>query len=280
MTDSLTPIGTYWYGPKLGPLERACLISMMGNGHSVTLFSHEKVAHVPKGVNIQDARDITGKRPILMFRKYERKKGIISATLFSDQFRYHMIKQTGWIWLDLDAYVLKPLRPFDSGYLFGYQSDNHMKKGIIANGVLGLPKHSPTLKDLLSFTEDEYPIPPFYNLQRRSRFYCWKMLGKPVHISMQPWGTWGPQALTYFLKKNGESKHALHNRMLFPIALKDADQFFLPRNQVKDMYDDFLKDALSVHIFGTIIREKVRQGGGWYNIPRDSYLQELISPGL
>ncbi len=191
MTDSLTPIGTYWYGPKLGPLERACLISMMGNGHSVTLFSHEKVAHVPKGVNIQDARDITGNRPILMFRKYERKKGIVTPALFSDQFRYHMIKKTGWIWLDLDAYVLKPLRPAIAGYLFGWECDKKTDgKNIIASGVLGLPQNSPTLKDLISFTEEEYPIPPFLSPRRRTKLHLWNALGKPVHVSMQPWGTW------------------------------------------------------------------------------------------
>jgi len=188
MTEQLTPIGTYWYGSELGPLERACLISMMEHGHSVTLFSHELVARVPESVEIQDARDITGERPILMFRKYERKKGIVSPTLFSDQFRYHMIEQTGWIWLDLDAYVLKPLRPAaNAGYLFGWGCDKKWaKKNIVANGVLGFPKHSPTLKDLLSFTEEEYPIPPFYSLRRRAKLLYWKVRGKPVHVSMQP----------------------------------------------------------------------------------------------
>ena len=275
MTDPLTPIGAYWYGPELGPLERACLISMIECGHSVTLFSHEPVARVPEGVETQDARDITGERPILMFRKYERKKGIVSPTLFSDLFRYHMIKQMDWIWLDLDAYLLRPIRlPNLNGYLFAWESKDN-----IANGVLKLPQHSPTLRDLLSFTEDEYPIPPFYSLRRRTKLHYQRMRGKPVHVSMQPWGTWGPKALTYFLQKNQETGHALHSRLLFPIQWKDANQFFLPRNQIKDMNNEYLKNALSVHIFGTIIREKVQQKGGWNNIPKDCYLRELIQQG-
>ena len=75
--SSIAPsIGTYWYGPAIGSLERACLISMMEQGHSVTLFCHEKVGGVPEGVEIRDAREVTGDRPVLFFEQPKRRGGL------------------------------------------------------------------------------------------------------------------------------------------------------------------------------------------------------------
>ena len=269
--ESLPAIGTYWYGPALGPLERACLISMMEQGHSVTLFCHEKVGCVPDGVETCDAREVTGDRPVLFFENSTQKGNAKSPALFTDLFRYHMIDQTGMVWLDLDAYLLKPLRMPKHGYIFAWD------RKTIAGGVLALPHSSASLKDLVSFCENEYPVPPFFSYvaDRKARLLFMRAIGRPVHVSRQKWGVWGPRALTWFLTRNHEDHYALETRLLYPIDWRDPSPFFLPSDEVKESY---LKDAVSVHLFGSQMREKIKETGSDKTL-EGSYLQELIRIG-
>lgn len=268
--DALPEIGTYWHGHALGPLERACLISMMEQGHSATLFCHEKVEGVPEGVEIRDAREVTGDRSVLFFENPKGKGVEKSPALFTDLFRYHMINRLGMIWLDLDAFLLKPLRLPNHGYIFAYDRKS------IAGGVLALPQTSTSLKDLIAFCDNEYPIPPFFSwiADRKVKLYLMRAIGKPVHVSRQKWGVWGPRALTWFLAKNQEDHHALETKLLYPIDWRYLNPFFLPSDVVKESY---LKDAISVHLFGSRMREKLREVGD--EIPKGSYLQELINIG-
>ena len=260
---SPVPVGTYWHGPKLGPLERACMYSMLDQGHPVTLFCHEKVEGVPEGVEIRDAREVTGEKKVVLYGHE------LHPALFSDQFRYHMIKQLGYLWLDLDIYALKPLRTH-AGYLVGWASET-----LINGAVLTLPKSSATLADLIEFCDEQFPIPPFDRTPRRIRYRLMKAIGRPVHISQQKWGTWGPNALTWFMKKNKETEHVLPRESLYPIYWTHPDQLFLPSNQVKDMY---LKDASCVHLFAATTRKKINEIG-LDNIPKGSYLGQLIKIG-
>ena len=262
-TDDLPGIGTYWYGSKLSVLERACLCSMMAQGHQVTLFTHDKVKGIPEGIKVCDARAITGDRPVIVDAKHT------SPAKFADQFRYHMIGKTGLIWLDTDAFLLKPIRT-DDGYLFAY---GDKECAVIFTGVLSLPKHSPTLKNMIEFCDDYYPIPPYLNWYRRNLLKFRKTIGFPVHVSKQPWGVWGPKALTWFLNRNKESRYALKSNTLYPI--RDINHYFLPGDEVREFY---VKDAVSVHLYGRGIRNKLRKTG-LEGIPRNSFLWEVMQSG-
>lgn len=261
----LPKIGSYWYGRALGRLERACLRSMIERGHDVTLFCHDYVDGVPEEVEVLDAREITGDRSVVMFDSLQ------SPALFSDQFRYHMIALLGWLWLDLDTFALKPVLPND-GYLFGY--DPATRRRYINGGVLGLPKSSQTLRDLVLFCEEYYPIPPFETRRKKAELYIKKCLGSPVHVSSQRWGTWGPRALTYFLRRNGEEHYALE-RELYPIDWNSLDVFLLPHEHVNETY---LQDAIAVHLYGSLIRRKIEQIGP-DQIPNGSFLANVLKYG-
>lgn len=254
-------IGAYWYGPELSWLERACLRSMLAQGHQVTLFTHEKVNRIPEGIQLADAREITGDRPVVFNSKHA------SPSLFSNQFRYHMIEKTGLVWLDMDMFLLKSLKT-DDGYLFAYESDT-----AINSAVLSLPLHSPTLQDLIEFCEDDYPIPPFFAGRRRFQLAARQMIGFPVHVSRLKWGVWGPQALTWFLQKNQESGYALKKQSLYPI--RDKNIFFLPGDEVRELY---IKDAVSVHLYGRGMRKRLKETG-LQGIPKDSFLWEMMQLG-
>ena len=237
---------------------------MLEQGHSVTLFCHDKVDHVPDGIEIRDAREVTGEKKVLLYGEE------LHPALFSDLFRYHMINAFQWIWLDLDIFTLKPLQ-LNEGYLLGWASET-----LINGAVLALPNSSLTLKDLIGFCEDEYPIPPFDRVPRRVKYHLRKLIGKPVHVSQQKWGTWGPNALTWFIKKNKETEYVSARESLYPIYWTDPNILLLPSNQVKEMY---LRNASCVHLFATITRKIINGCGTENNIPKGSYLAELIRIG-
>ena len=273
----LPSIGTYWHGPALGPLERACLISMMEQGHSVTLFCHEEIDRVPEGVDIRDARLVTGSREVLTYHRGPRNQPINpSPALFANLFRYHMINQLGMIWSDMDCFLLKPLN-LTNGYLFAWQD-----RAFINNAILALPQSSPTLKNLISFCENEYPVPPFFSLRWKAKLHFMRAVGRPIHVSHQKWGVWGPRALTHFLHKNGEAKYALDSKLFYPIRSVDIHNPGVGTNPLlltnDEAYERYFQDAVSVHLFGSELR-KIMQEMGLSGIPKDSFLQELINIG-
>jgi len=246
---------------------------MLEQGHSVTLFCHDKVDRVPEGVEICDAREITGNRSIVMHLRNpdgQLNRSFSSPSLFADLFRYHMIEQLGMIWLDLDCFLLKHIPPPPRDYFFGWQDG-----GFITNAILQLPKSSPTLKDLIAFCENEYPIPPFFSFRWRTKLHLMKAIGKPIHVSRQKWGVWGPRALTYFLTKNGEAKYAMDRRLLCPISPGDVHLVNLPSDEFKELY---LKDAMLVHLYGSILNPRIKEMGRTRS-PNNSFLSEIIKLG-
>lgn len=279
----LPHIGTYWYGPTLGPLERASLHSMLQHGHSVTLFCHEKVDGIPEGVEIRDAREVTGERTVTMYlRDAHRANRAPSPALFSDLFRYRMINKEGMTWLDLDCFLLKPLRLPIDGYLFVRFPFEFAWGSKINGAILALPQFSSTLKDLIEFCEDEFPIPPFYPLHWKMKLSFMKALGKPIHVSFQKWGVWGPLALSYFLRKNGKDGNAQDSKLFYPILMGSIEDwkagknpFFLPSDEVKELY---LKDAISVNLDSAEMNRRLKEMSKSM-IPTGSYLEEILRIG-
>ena len=280
---SLPHIGAYWYGPKLGPLERSSLYSMLQQGHEVTLFSHENVDRVPEGVEIRDAREITGDRTVIEYlRDAHRPNRTPTPALFSDLFRYHMISQVGWVWLDLDCFLLQPLRVPSHGYLF-VRFPREFAWGYQINGaVLSLPQSSSTLQDLLEFCQNEYPIPPFYPVRWKVKLRFMKVIRRPIHVSYQKWGVWGPLALSYFLRKNRREELAQESKLFYPILMGDDQSwrngqhpFLLPSDQVKESY---LQDAISVNLDSAVMNRRLKEMNHDL-IPKGSYLEEIINIG-
>jgi len=256
-------IGTFWHGSELSCLERACLSSMMEQGHRVTLFTHDTSLNVPDGVLVSDAKEITGGL-INDFMRHSKGQRI---TTFSDLFRYHMLYLTDLIWADLDTFLLRPLIAAD-GYLFAHQDERR-----IANGVLKLPKDSTALQYLITFVQDQFPIPPFYSMRKRTKLFVRKALGFPRHVSSLSWGVFGPDALTYFLQKTHEARYAFSTESLYPIHWRDTDLFLLPDALV---YEQYLRNSRAVHLYGSNTRKILQQHN---HLPPDSFLFNLLKKG-
>jgi SAM-dependent methyltransferase len=240
---TLPVIAALWMEGPLSFLEQLCLKSYVDVGHKVILYQYGIVTNVPDGIEIADAGEIL---PRTGFLKHSRTG---SPAIHADLFRYKLLEKfDNVIWADTDAYCMKPFEMV-GGHYHGWGSDV-----AIFSGVLALPKDSATLHALLEFTSDEFAIPQWYNEKTTNRMIKAKEEGNPIHVSEQPWGVWGPQALTYFLQQTGEDKFSLPTSVLYPFPFNRRNRMLLPNLRV----GKFLKgDTASIHFYGRRMRERI-----------------------
>ena len=248
--EELPEIASLWIGGNLSFLEQLCLKSFVDKGHPTTLFCYEEIGNIPKGVRIEDASEIMPRT------RFITNKASGSPAPHADRFRYLLLQKGQHIWVDTDAYCVKPFPNTD--FVFA----PHFKT-TFANGVLRLPPESKTLRDLIAFTDSEYPeLPPdfiMYNRAARERHEERQREGKRTHISEMAWDTWRPHALTYFLKRNGEDRHALPSDALYPLQAGEIARVLQKPFRAKI---DLPPDCLSVHFYGSAIRKKIFRNGG------------------
>jgi hypothetical protein len=241
---ALPTIGTLWIGPELGWMEQLCLKSFLDHGHEVVLYTYDKVKNVPKGVRMADANDVLPSDNII------RHANTGSPAYHADIFRLHMLQQTDNIWADTDAFCCQPWDIKRGKHFHGWISD---KKPQVNNGVLRLPKTSKTLKAMLEFTSDEYPIPPWLKENERAELQALKDKGQGVHVSLMPWGVWGPDALTWFLNDTGEIKYSQDKHVIYPVPFSTGRYLLIP-GRVEDVRAMIKEDTLSIHFWGRRFR--------------------------
>ena len=117
---------TLWIGDSLGPVERACLRSVLRQGHALTLYCYREPIGIPAGVDVADASAILPESAVL-------RDSTGSVALFSDWFRYELLQRGLGTWVDTDVYLVRALDT-ESPYLFGIKSP-----GILNNAVLRAP---------------------------------------------------------------------------------------------------------------------------------------------
>lgn len=260
---ALPTIASLWVGPELSWLEQLCLQSFLDNGHDFVLYSYDEVAGVPDGVRIADANDILPAERII------RHARTGSPAYHADVFRLHMLRQTDYVWADTDAYCCQPWK-IRGKHFHGWISDD---KPMINNGVLRLPKTSKTLAAMLRFTNDEYPVPPWYGSEKQAELQALKDRGQGIHVSLLPWGVWGPDALTWFLGQTGEVEKSHPGHVIYPVPFKRAGVVLNPnrKEQARRYIQD---DTLSIHFWGRRFRNIAAKYGG---APADgSYVHELL----
>jgi len=241
-------IGALWIGGSLSFFEQLCLVSFVDAGHHVKLFTYGDVANIPYGVEVCDANTV------LKMDKIIRHSRTQSPAPQADRFRYHMLAQSDdIIWADTDAYCVAPFTT-DNGHFYGWESAHHVN-----NGVLGLPRDSETLRELIDFTSDEYAIPEWLPEDEQDRLHAAKAAGMPVGVGDQQWGAWGPRALTHFLHKTGEIRYALPREALYPISFKDRALLVKPNVNAERL---ITPETRSIHFYGRRIRERIKDEGG------------------
>lgn len=255
-------VGTLWIGGALSWLEQLCLTSFVDAGQRITLFSYEDIPNVPAGVIRRDGREIIDTDD---FIKYEKKD---SFALFADLFRLHMIaRNPGMIWVDTDVYCHRPM-DYDDDHVMGFELPGSQR---VNNAVLGLPPDSPLLADMLAYTADRFAIPPFVKPKLQQDYREAAAAGRPVHVSQQPWGVWGPMMLTHFVHARGMADRVQPLDAFYPVPFPDRLKFLRRAGVVRDL---LTRHTTALHLWASNKRELgIRHNG---LPPPGSYLADLV----
>ena len=243
-------IAMLWVKGPLSFVEQLCAKSFVDAGQHVKLYHYGPLENVPEGVEVADGNEVL---PIDNFIQHGRTG---SFALFSDVFRYHLLRRNDRvIWADTDAYCLRPFTS-QTGHFYGWESERH-----INGGVLGLPSDSDALAALLEMTEDEYGIPEWYPDSEKSRLGALAEAGTPEHVSEMDWGVWGPHAITHYLHKTGEARHALPVHMLYPMGFADRRKMMRAAGATK-IANMVRPDSYSIHFYGRRMKRFIANHGG------------------
>lgn len=224
-------------------MEQLCLKSFVDQGQKITLFHYEPISNVPQGVICRDGREIIDTND---FIKYEKKN---SFALFADLFRLHMIwKCPGMIWIDTDVYCQRPM-DYEDDYVMGYELPDSKR---VNNAVLGLPSDSPILMAMLDFTADRYSIAPFLAKKHQTQFAKARDAGKPVHISQQPWGVWGPMMVTHYVQQFELDDQVQPLDAFYPATFRERTLF---NKNVKQLDGKITDKTTAMHVWASNKRE-------------------------
>jgi hypothetical protein len=247
---------TLWVGESLGGVERACLRSVIAQGHHLTFYCYREPSGIPEGIDIEDASSILPESAVLRHRRG-------SVAPFSDWFRYEMLARGLGTWIDTDMYLLRPLDE-QAAYLFGEE-----RPGVLNNAVLRMPSDSPALQELLAPFKGSTPA--WLAPRHRATSHLRKWLGKGVDVGALPWGTTGPAALTAAAKKLGLSSLALPPSVFYPVPWERARWILDPAVELNRVVTD---STIGIHLWNECIR-------GFKNdpAPAGSFLERLHLEG-
>jgi Alpha 1,4-glycosyltransferase conserved region len=247
---------TLWIGDSLGPVERACLRSVLGQGHRLVVYCYRPPAGVPVGVEIRDAAAILPQASVI-----QHARG--SVALFSDRFRYELQRRGAGTWIDTDVYLLAPL-PSEPEYLFGEQ-----KAGQINNAILRLPANSPALPDLLLPFGGKTPpwLPARAYWPSRLR----ELITGRADVARMPWGSTGPAALSAVAAAHGLQRHALPPKVFYPVPWEKAGWVLNPGVSLDQVVTE---QTVAVHLWNEQIKAFKNAPA-----PKGSFLDRLHREG-
>ncbi|CUH45474.1 hypothetical protein [Ruegeria atlantica] len=233
-------VATLWIGERLSYLERLCLKSFADVDQKPILYHYGELQDIPDYVEARDAREIFD-TPELYRDPVQR-----SVAVHSDLFRLKLLQKTDFIWVDADAYAVKPFVT-NAGYLFPHAHVRHKR---INSGVLSLPSDSPALKNMCEFAFQSDLIPPWWPEERQNCYI--QMYGRSTLWSL-PIFTFGPPMLFHFIQGTDEQKMQVHRLQLYSIPLRFRNLWNDPDISKLDKLD--WQNKTSIHFYGSWFRK-------------------------
>jgi hypothetical protein len=234
LPDTRRAVASLWIGESLHYLNQLCLASHLRQGHPVTLYCTDKVTNAPEGVTIRPAAEIM-----------DIDMGIVaetSASFLSNVFRYKMIRATGAIWIDCDAFCHRPF-PDEWTYIFA----GHGMRGALNCGVVGLPPQCELMDRLLDYYDNLPDGPEWWGRQQRKKFEAMPSREPlAVRIYKTERTAFGPQAFTHFAKVTDDYDKAMTPDVLYPVPFQLNDVFYDPYGRVEGHFTDA---TVSVHLY-------------------------------
>jgi hypothetical protein len=246
MSSDLPVIVSFWHG-SLSWLERLCLGSFVRHGHPVDLYAFDEIADLPPGVRLRDAAELVPRERLVFY------KGNGTPGVFSDLFRMTLLKAGRGVWADADVYCVRPLRD-PPPYLFAWE-----RKGSINGAVLNIPPDSALLDDLLSIFETtkrpllERHLVPWHRVTVAAR----RMLGMSVPPEYMRYGSTGPAALTYHVRKRMLLDHVQPADVFYPLPYERIPVLIKRPGRIEDYITD---RTIGVHLWRSQFTRRGRAG--------------------
>ena len=248
---------TLWIGDALGPVERACLRSVMRQGHKLSLYCYERPSGIPEGAELRDAAVVLPKDKLFFHRSG-------SVAPFADWFRLEVQKRGLGTWVDTDIYLLRPIDG-ESAYLFGKEEPSG-----INNAVLRLPQDSPLLGALLEIIATR-EFPRWFPSRIYWRARLQEIVSGRADLARLPLGSTGPFALTAAARKFGVDCQAKPVDVFNPIAWDKAEWI---RDPGVSLESQITERTVAVHLWNECI-----QGFKNEPAPEGSFLHRLQQEG-
>lgn len=244
---------TFWTGP-LTWVERLCFVSAITTGHKLTVYSYQPLSGLPAGVANGDANDV-----IPFDRFFLHRTG--SSAMFSDLFRYEGLRRSLGTWVDADMLMLRPLADLGE-VILGWTP-----RPEVNNAVIRLPPDHPFLASMKRLAEARVPVAAHWPLKTKVRQIMRTCIGLQKPISQCPLLTFGPPAITHFVRCRGLEHQVLPAEVLFPVPGSEAPIAFDPQEKVERF---FTQNTRAVHLCNSKISHLKR-----YPPPPGSFLARM-----
>ena len=198
-----------WVGGRLSALERLCVRSFCAHGHEFHLYHYDELHNVPRvdGLRVISGEEILPRRDLFAHKKYK------GYSIFSDHFRWELLRQRGGWWMDMDSICLRPLDfPADTP-VFGEETTVD-----VATGVLKFPRGHVLASALADACADVDNFVPWDTPRRRMKKIRRRAMFWEDSRKRQSFGeSGGPAAFTGALKYFGMRDAAAPPHIFYPV---------------------------------------------------------------
>jgi hypothetical protein len=220
--EVLMNIQSLWIGKSLSLMEKLCIRSFLACGHEFTLYVYDEVQGIPVGTKVLDANEILPCK-LNSFRCF----GSPSVAVFSSAFRYKLLHDRGYIWVDMDVICLRPFHISDE-FCFPLTSGKFM---------LG--------------RDSEYAVDSwFIKAPKQSAFlsHCFDYAIQYEGTEVS-WGALGPSLVVDSVREFGLEKYVKGAPYFFPINWSKAHLFTTADFKVKLLYETFKRYSIVMHLY-------------------------------
>jgi hypothetical protein len=253
----LERLNSLWVGDKIGWIEELCLRSATAAGHAFSVYSYtpDALQGLPPEIDLRDAREVMPESLLLRYAD----SGAVQ--LGSNLFRYYLLKQSLGYWVDMDCLFLKPL-DIEADYVFGWERPDS-----INSAILKIPADSEMLSIIFQTMQND-TRPPWYGPKRTLQYYWRRAVCGPLSIDQLPWGTFGPQLVTYAAHKSRAHGSAQAQSVFYPVAYEQVSLFLENQEAARKRIE--YADTRAVHLYRSALIRLVRSG----RPPANSYLSD------
>ena len=243
---SLPTIVSFWHGP-LSWLEVLCITSFRRRGHPVHVYSYDAIAGLPEGAEWRDAANVLPREKLVFY------KGKGTPGVFSDHFRYAVLRMGLGVYADLDIFCVKAIKgPPD--YLFAWE-----RPGSVNGAVLHIPAKAPLLDDLISiFEKTERPLlEPHLPPLRRFEVAIRRLVGDRVTPEHMQYGATGPMALTHYVAAHGLTSTVRSAATFYPVPYEGIPALMKTGSSLEAAIKP---ETLGIHLWRSQLTDRGRAG--------------------